>query len=119
MSRRKRSSLVLEKAERRVAGLRSIEETLDLGNGLTVEAYIAMLEDARKKLSAYNTALSTIDQQYDEMLEAEKQLGEMTERMLIGVAFKYGRNSQEYEMAGGSRRNGKRRSREAVKAKEA
>jgi hypothetical protein len=29
----------------------------------------------------------------------------MTERMLIGVAFKFGKDSREYEMAGGVRKS--------------
>lgn len=36
MARLKRSSQVLEKAERRCAGLKSISVTLDLGEGLTL-----------------------------------------------------------------------------------
>jgi hypothetical protein len=35
----------------------------------------------------------------------EKTLNEMTERMLIGVAFKFGKDSREYEMAGGVRKS--------------
>lgn len=112
MPRRKRSSDTLERAERRMAGLRSIQHSLDLGNGLTLEAYFQVIETTRRKLAAYNTALSAIDQTYAEMLESEKSLSELTERMLLGVASKYGRNSNEYEMAGGSRRVRRRRSRE-------
>jgi hypothetical protein len=32
-------------------------------------------------------------------------LGELSEKMLIGVAFKYGKDSREYEMAGGVRKS--------------
>lgn len=109
MSRRKRSSQILEKAERRIAGLKSIHSALDLGNGLTIEAYIQVIEQTRQKLEAYNTALSTVDQTYNTALTAERSLSELTERMLIGVASKYGKNSDEYEMAGGRRRGERRR----------
>ncbi|MEH2084422.1 MAG: hypothetical protein V7K89_31975 [Nostoc sp.] len=36
---------------------------------------------------------------------AEKSLMELTEHMLVSVAAKYGKNSDEYKMAGGVRRS--------------
>lgn len=40
---------------------------------------------------------------------AEKNLASMSDRMLAGVAAKYGRDSTEYEMAGGTRTSDRRR----------
>lgn len=45
------------------------------------------------------------------MLAMEKDLAELSERILSAVSVKYGRNSTEYEMAGGVRRS-ERRSRQ-------
>ncbi|HSM84407.1 MAG TPA: hypothetical protein VLS96_22155, partial [Nodosilinea sp.] len=67
---------------------------------------IDKLRDRQKK---YNELLSTVDQLYNEMLAAEKALAEKSERMLNAVAVVYGRNSSEYEMAGGKRRSERRR----------
>jgi len=111
MARRKRSSLTLERAERRAAGMRSIQADLDLGNGMTVEAYTAAVEAMRNTQNKYNTLLSSVDQAYNDMLAMEKNLAELSERMLSAVGVKYGRNSTEYEMAGGVRRS-ERRSRQ-------
>ena len=45
MSRKKRTvSKVLQNASARAAGLESIDATLDLGNGMTLETYRAALE---------------------------------------------------------------------------
>ena len=105
MSRRKKqSSVVLEKAQTRLASLKSIDGALDLGNGLTIEMFNQLVETGRQKLETYNTALSTVDQAYTAVADSEKVLAEWTERMLIGVAGKYGKNSDEYKMAGGTRR---------------
>ncbi|BAY60611.1 hypothetical protein NIES22_06700 [Calothrix brevissima NIES-22] len=41
--------------------------------------------------------------------ENEKRLAEFCERMLTGVASKYGRNSDEYQMAGGVRKSDRKR----------
>jgi hypothetical protein len=49
------------------------------------------------------------DAAYTAMLEAEKSLQYLTEHMLIGVAWKYGKNSSEYEMAGGIRKSDRKR----------
>jgi len=109
MSRRKRSSPILEKAERRMASLKSIDQTLDLGNGLSIESFIKAIEDSRQKLQTYNTVLSKVDQAYSEIQESERNLANISERMLTGIASRYGKNSTEYEMAGGKRRKQRQR----------
>jgi hypothetical protein len=112
MSRRKKKrSSLLEKAQVRLAALRSLSPDLDLGNGLTVSAYASLISNTRQTLESYNTTLSLIDQLYNELIDLERSLGDMSERMLTGVASKYGRSSTEYEMAGGRRRPEYRRRR--------
>ncbi|MBD2357551.1 hypothetical protein H6G41_23545 [Tolypothrix sp. FACHB-123] len=109
MSRAKRSSAILDKAQIRMAALKSIDTSLDLGNGLTVESFSEVIEDTRQQLEAYNTALSTVDQTRNMVAETEKMLAELCERMLAGVASKYGKNSDEYQMAGGVRKRDRKR----------
>ncbi|NJL37259.1 MAG: hypothetical protein HC840_29260 [Leptolyngbyaceae cyanobacterium RM2_2_4] len=109
MARLKRSSRVLEKAERRFAALKSISSTLDLGNGQTLEAYAQAIESGRRKLEFHNTTLSTADAASTAVTEFEKSLGELSEDMLLGVASKFGKDSLEYEMAGGVRRSERKR----------
>ena len=109
MPRPKRSSKVLDKAERRVAAIKSISATLDLGNGHTVDSFNTAIEATRNKLSDYNSSLSTVDAAQTALVEAEKKLMEVTEHVLLSVAAKYGKNSYEYEMAGGIRRSDRKR----------
>ncbi|MDD2922102.1 MAG: hypothetical protein PHQ36_07425 [Anaerolineales bacterium] len=61
------------------------------------------------KLSAYNTLLSQVDEVYNAVLSAEKALRDLNERMLTGVAAKYGKDSSQYEMAGGIRKSERKR----------
>jgi hypothetical protein len=110
MARPKRNSEVLEKAERRNESLRSINPELNFGGGLTLAAYTLSINNLRSKLAAYNTALSAIDRLADEVKMAEQDTKAISEKMLLGVASRFGKDSLEYEMAGGSRRTGKRRS---------
>jgi hypothetical protein len=105
MGRPKRTSKILEKAGIRMAALTSIDTNLDLGNGLTLGSYTAIVADTRNKLDKYNSLLSQVDEANNFVDEAEKALADMSDRMLAGVASKYGRDSHEYEMAGGVRKS--------------
>ena len=105
MARSKRTSQVLEKAVRRAASINSIDPNLDLGNGLTLPAFSTLIQTMQTKENAYNTALSNLDKIYHEMLQTERELGDMTEHMLLGVATRYGKSSVEYGMAGGVPKN--------------
>lgn len=115
MARRKRNSTTLERAERRIESLQSLNTNLDFGAGNTLEAYNATINELRSKLAVYNIALSSIDKLTDDVNNAEKRVQEMSEKMLLGVASQYGKTSQEYGMAGGSRRKNVRRSKKNPK----
>jgi len=104
MARRKRNSNILEQADRRIESLQSISVELDFGEGLTMKAYMITINNLRSNLAAYNTALSTIDKLTDDVNNAEQIVIAMSEKMLLGVGSRYGKTSQEYEMAGGVRR---------------
>ncbi len=111
MSRRKKKrSITLDKARSRQAALLSVNTKLDFGNGLTTAAFDKLLDDAQKSLKAYNTLLSETDQAYNSFQSLEKALADMSDRMLTGIATQYGKNSNEYEMAGGTRKSERRRS---------
>jgi hypothetical protein len=105
-----RGSSALDKAQRRLAQVKSIDDKLDLGHGLTVEAYTQLIEITRTTLEAHNTLLSNLDESRKTIAQLEKNLSEFSERMLSGVASVYGRSSIEYAKAGGSIRKGRKSS---------
>ncbi len=109
MSRAKRSSRTLERAERRHAALQSISQQLEIGDGLTLETYKAQIQALRDEISAYNTILSSADRAANLVKTLESQLDQISERMLLGIAVKYGKDSNEYEMAGGTRKSERKR----------
>lgn len=117
--RRKRLSAQLDKAEVRAASMDSIDQKLDLGNGQTLELYWEAINALRAKQQQYNALLSRVDQLYNELLADERSLGEMSEHMLSGVKVKFGRDSAEYEMAGGVRRSERKRPQRKAVAMEA
>ncbi|MGF1569737.1 MAG: hypothetical protein ACFCVD_17000 [Nodosilinea sp.] len=109
MPPQKRTSKVLSEAEKRAAGIQAIEMALDLGNGITAQGYTQAIEALRQKLSAYNETLSLADQAANTVTEAERAIRDYFERILLGVATKYGKDSNEYEMAGGVRKSDRKR----------
>jgi hypothetical protein len=105
MTRQKSTSRILKKAELRTSGLKAIDPNMDFGDTRNLQNMTQLIELLRTKIDAYNTALAVIDSSKTEITELEKNLGELSEKMLIGVAFKYGKDSREYEMAGGVRKS--------------
>lgn len=105
MARPKRTSRTLEKAEIRAAGLQAIPTEFEFGSGLTLNGYLTQIQDLRSKLTAYNTILSQVDKTYSDLKDAEKLLDDLSDRMLTGIATQFGKNSQEYTMAGGVRKS--------------
>lgn len=101
--------LVFDKAETRAAALSSIDGNLDLGNGLTLTAYKGAIQGYKDKRTAYNNLLSQVDASYNDCIAQLDVIKELSERMLIAVAAKYGKNSNEYEMAGGVRKSERKR----------
>lgn len=107
MTLQTRGSAAINKAQRRLASLKAIDENLDLGYGLTTTGYAQMIETVRSAVEAHNTLVSKIDESRRHVNALEKELADLTARMLSGVSTKYGRNSNEYRKAGGSLRKSK------------
>lgn len=109
MPRQKRASKALALAEKRISGIQSIQANLDLGNGITVSGYQYTIDTLRQKLKNYNELLSLVDQAANAVNAAELDARDYSERILLGVATRYGKNSDEYEMAGGVRKSERKR----------
>lgn len=105
---KKRNSLILSLAEHRYNALLSIDAQLDLGNGLSVSSFSTSIEQLRRKLGQYNTMKSSLDGMLEEIRTLENQLADQRELVLLAVATKFGKNSDEYVRAGGSRKLNRR-----------
>jgi hypothetical protein len=57
----------------------------------------------KSKNDQYNSDLSDLDASLNSIQGDEKALGDLSARMLAGVGSKYGKDSSEYEQAGGTR----------------
>ncbi len=106
----KKSSKDFENAIKRMASLKSIDPALDLGNGLSVETYQQSIDQVSSVMEAYNTQLSLADSLSSSLKEKEKLLRSFTERMLTGVAAKFGKDSEQYQKAGGTKKSDRKKS---------
>ncbi len=118
MTQRRRNSSALTKAERRIEGLQTINPGLDFGNGFSITGYNTLVNEVREKLAAYNQARAIVDKEQNTLVDAERALNNYSEHMLLSVASRYGKNSDEYEMAGGTRKSDKRKKRAVSKQTE-
>ncbi|HTL88837.1 MAG TPA: hypothetical protein VL134_05500 [Leptolyngbya sp.] len=102
MPRQKKTAHVAEKLEHRLAGLKAIDPNLDLGEGCNVGIIQATIDQLRDQVNAYNDALSVIDLTQNEIQILEKKLNQLGQKALLGVAFRYGKSSEQYRLAGGT-----------------
>ena len=110
MSRmKKKVSIVIRNAAARAAGMKSIAPAPDFGADLTVVAYETAVGDAQDKQSKYNTLLAQADEAKNVFESAETNLADLSDRMLAATAGKFGRNSNEYVKAGGTRKVDRKR----------
>ncbi len=109
MPYRTRTSTILEKAQKRNLAIQSIDPNLNMGEGASVADFSASIAETQAKVDRYNLAISTLTQLHGEMMASEKSLANQHERMLTCVSGRFGRDSLEYEMAGGRKRLGKRK----------
>jgi hypothetical protein len=110
MAMKKRNSKILDNAELRANNLEAIDPNLDLGGGLTLSKFRQLIADGRAKLSTYNQTLALADQQGNDVGAAEKAAKDYSSRMLAGIGATRGTDSNEYEMAGGTRDSERKKS---------
>ncbi|MBD2564407.1 MULTISPECIES: hypothetical protein [Nostoc] len=105
MPRKKRSSPVLEKTEQKVIGFKSIDSSLDFGDSISLNNLTQLTGRLRNQIDQYNMMLTALDSAKAEIETLEKTIRETSERLVCGVALKYGKDSREYEMTGGVRKS--------------
>jgi hypothetical protein len=101
--RKKKYSRSLEQAEIRASGLAAIDPNMDFGDERSLSNLVSLCDQLRDKFTEHNTALTQVDTLRTEIKDIEKTISRISSKMLVAVAFKYGKDSTEYQMAGGVR----------------
>ena len=89
--------------------MNAIDASLDLGGGVTLPSFRAKITSALAQQAAYNELLAQADDARTLHDSAENEVRDYSERMLAGVASRFGRDSNEYQKAGGRRKSDRRR----------
>ena len=105
MPRKKRTSSVLEKIEQQAIGFQSIDPSLNFGDSISLKHLTELTGELRSELNQYNKMLNTLDSAKEKIETLEKSIRETSERLVSGVATKYGKDSREYELAGAVRKS--------------
>ncbi len=109
MPRQKRNSQIIEKAQRRLESLRSVDPLLNFGNNLSVSTYTESIKQGQQAIAKYNTLLSMVDEAQQDVEALEQQIADISTRLLQSVGARYGKQSVEYMKAGGRPQPSKRK----------
>ena len=105
MAFKRRVSPTLVKATTRANKLAEVKPDLVLSTSMTLANFRQKVQAAQAALDHYNGLLTQADLESDQFDDLEKELKDLSERMLTGVATEFGKNSPEYEAAGGVRKS--------------
>ena len=93
----------------RLYDLKSIDPKLDLGNSLTVPNFEKVVNNFGNKIEAYNSLLADVEGLRSEIRADERDIRDLSERMLLAVGARFGKDSVEYKKAGGVRKSERQR----------
>ncbi len=102
MPRQKKTAHIAEKLEHKLASLKAIDPNLDLGENCNITVLQSSIDQLRDKITTYNNALSIIDSSQSEIAQLEKFLNTLGTKFQLGVAFRYGKDSEQYKLVGGT-----------------
>lgn len=103
MARLRRTSTALEDSRKRSAGIKKFPTPTPLPAGLSLEEVENKQVALASLLTQYNGILAEADRLLNEIQASEKDLRKYDSRLLSAIALVYGKDSSEYEMAGGKR----------------
>ena len=103
MPRARRSSPVLDLVHKRVSGMKQINPSPTFANNVSVTGLEQRAQSIEAKLDQYNGLLAQADALLNSIRAEEKEARTYSGRVLAAIGAIYGKDSSEYEMAGGTR----------------
>ena len=107
--RQNKSSSVLKDAMRRLERLKAIQPVPDLGEGFNLQIYETAVNALKALEATYNTKISELDGMSASFGDMERTVRDYRARILAAIAAQYGRNSEEYAAAGGTKLSERKR----------
>lgn len=104
-----KTSSVLKDAKRRLERLKAIQPIPNLGEGFNLQIYETAVNDLESLQASYNTKISELDGMSALLKDMERMVRDYRARILAAIAAQYGRNSEEYAAAGGTKLSERKR----------
>jgi len=110
MARKRRTSAPLETTRQRLAGLMQIGSNPDFGGNLNAAGGQAIVTDLTDELAGYNQDNAALEERQNLIDRKEDGASNWNKSILAAVGAKFGTDSDEYEMVGGTRTSERKRS---------
>ena len=107
--RRKQATIEMRELRQHIANMKSIDPNFDAGNGVTLEAAEALLNEGDVALEDYNITIALADEKDTFFGSKNKQMRAFNRKVLPAGGLKYGTDSAEYEGLGGVRDSERKR----------
>ena len=104
-----KTSSVLKDAKRRLERLKAIQPIPNLGEGFNLQIYETAVNGLESLEATYNTKISELDGMSASLKDTERMVRDYRARILAAIAAQYGRNSDEYAAAGGTKLSERKR----------
>lgn len=105
----RRKSTPLDVAKSRWQGLVSQDPVMDLGNGLSAQAFGVSVAALDEQVLKVNNLSAEIQKQRKLLVEMEREMRDLNDRYMKATAAKFGTSSMEYLAIGGVRKKDRRR----------
>ncbi len=105
----RRKSTPLDVAKSRWQGLLSQDPVMDLGNGLSAQAFGVSVAALDEQVLKVNNLSAEIQKQRKLLVEMEREMRDLNDRYMKATAAKFGTSSMEYLAIGGVRKKDRRR----------
>ncbi len=102
-----RKSATIARAQLDLANLQAIDPHLDLGDDLSIDALEELIEETQEAIAQFNIASATIVTNRKLIREKEAAIVDLSQRLRLGVGARYGKNSDEYQLANRASKRGK------------
>jgi hypothetical protein len=105
MARKAKTDRELQSGKIRLAKVKSVDATLKMNDEVSVANLEATINQGQAALEDYNQTWASLDGKDNLYKSFVKKANDISERLLESVGVKYGKDSNEYEMAGGTRKS--------------
>ena len=115
MTKQKKANALLARMNQRLAGMIAIDPKLDLG-GVSVSSVKKSTEDLKARIANVHHTEAVAGAARLELAGALPDMRDTNERILTGVATKFGKRSAQYKQVGGVPTSERKRPRRAKKS---